>query len=56
MHVMTRMWVKLDIVTKNRARGAFKGHNGALDKLAVVKEDAYRYGTWGGSRDRSRSP
>lgn len=50
------MWVKLDTVTKNRARGTIKGHKGAPDKLAVVEEDVHRYGTWDRSRDRSSSP
>jgi hypothetical protein len=35
------MWVKLDTVTKDSAHGAIKGHEGALDKLVAVEEDAH---------------
>ena len=39
-HVASRMWVKLDAVTKDRAHGAIKGHEGASDKLAFMEKDA----------------
>lgn len=35
------MWVKLDTVTKDRAYGAIKSHEGASDELVVVEEDAH---------------
>jgi hypothetical protein len=40
-HMAARMWVKLDTVTKDMAHGVIEGHEGALDKLAVVEEDAH---------------
>jgi hypothetical protein len=35
------MCVKLNIVTKDRAHGAIKGHEDAPDKLVVVEEDVH---------------
>jgi hypothetical protein len=37
-NVATRMWVKLDSVTKDRAHGTIEGHEVAPNKLAVVEE------------------
>lgn len=45
-----RLRVDLDAVTKDRIQGPIKGHEGALDKLAV-KEDTHRAGE---GRQRSR--
>jgi hypothetical protein len=35
------MWVKLDAVMKDRAYGTIKSHEGALDELFIVEEDAH---------------
>jgi hypothetical protein len=48
--VTVRLRVDLDAVTKDRVQGPIKGHEGALDKLAV-KEDTHRAGE---GRQRSR--
>jgi hypothetical protein len=40
-HVMTRIWMKLDAVTKDMTHGAIEGHKGALDKVVVVEADAH---------------
>jgi hypothetical protein len=50
------MWVKLDVVTKDRAHVGIEGHEGASDKLAIVEEDVPRHGTEDSSRDGGRSP
>jgi hypothetical protein len=42
---VTPMWVKVDAVMENRAHGATEGHEGALDKLAVMEEDAHNEGS-----------
>jgi hypothetical protein len=39
-HVASRMWVKLDAVSKDRAHGAIKGYEDASDKLAFMEKDA----------------
>ena len=41
MHMASRMWVKLDTITKERVHGVIEGHKGALDKLTIVEEDTH---------------
>jgi hypothetical protein len=45
MHMASRMWVKLDAITKERVHGVIEGHKGAPDKLSVMEEVAHRNGT-----------
>jgi hypothetical protein len=39
--VTTGLGVDFNTVTKDRAHGAIDGHEGALDKLTIVEEDAH---------------
>jgi hypothetical protein len=40
-HVTADLGVDFDTVTKDRAHDAIEGHEGALDKLAIVEEDTH---------------
>lgn len=47
--------VDLNAITNNRVHDPIKGHEGALDKMAIVEEDAHKHGAWDGSHYSGRS-